>query len=288
MTCSLLEGNSCTNYWRKYCFKKIRRLVLPLLFTGILYFILQHIILNEEHTIISYFTALNECLIGITRGVTVTLNAWYVYLLIWFCVLFFLVFRTFTEGESNILFRVVVLTVLIIFTILVMFFLNWGGWWYKSCFAFPLGILWRFYRDVFQIYITKNKRVIIGIETLLYILPWVCEDIINNTFINDIGKVFYPISSCAIVILFLVFISQYEVQSKVFYLIGKYSFEMYLIHGLIYTILRCNEKLINMGVVFALLTLMLTFVSAIAIQKLFIFQEGSKKQKYELTINDWE
>ena len=231
--------------------------MLPLIFSGMLYFVVLYMFMRH----MSFSEAIASSFSGILKGNTLTLNAWYVYLLILFCVFFLICFFTYKKGESikNTNVRIISLSLLITISIFIMLFVwHWGGWWSKSCYAFPMGIIWGFYSETLKKFIVKYFNILFLGGLVAYLLPWICE-----------RQILYPISSCAIVILFLLFLSKYQIKSRIMYNVGKYSFEIYLIHGLVYSILGYSKIMKHYELIFVALVFVISYICAMILKCLF-------------------
>lgn len=206
MMISLKQKSDCKDYWNEYAIKKIQRLLLPLLLSGVCYFFTLRVIVQGQ----SIWTAMIESIEGITKGRTVTLNAWYAYLLLWFCVLFLCSYYGYSLHETIqiTILRLLALTVLIGITVVLMvFILQWGGWWSKACFAFPMGIAWCCYADKIKPILRKHWKIILLISGLIYPLAYIGDEMIQDSLINRASIILYPISSC-IVVVFFCYLSQ--------------------------------------------------------------------------------
>lgn len=273
LTKSLQRGAEKENYWKQFAKKKAFQLLIPLAISGTIYFIVLDVLLHKAWSINQIIKNLYAAFCGIFSGMPITLNAWYVYLLCAFCVLFAATFRDYKAKEENrktikrIVLIVCEITILIC---LMLFALRWGGWWSKSCYAFPMGIVWGFYGSRLKMKVKKYKYWLIVVGLLIYVLPYICENIIPNALINKLGVVWYPVSAMVIIMWLLVFQSKLCWKSKMFGFLGKYSFEIYLFHGLVYTVLAKVESIKAMTFVFAMLTLAFSVVIALPMRKLFL------------------
>ncbi len=276
MTCSLKSKCDSIQYWKQYTKKKLLGLVVPLLFSGALYFIILQLIINK----MTFANAFLKCISDIKKGYTITLNAWYVYLLIWFSFVFLLSFMSYKKDEKrkNTIIRIAFLTLILIFSIAVMLFVfHWGGWWSKSCFAFPAGVIWGFYHKRLEKILSKYSIPVLILSAFVYVLPWICENVVKNSSINKLGTMLRFASSCAIVLLLLLLLSSFRFKSAVFSNIGKYSFEIYLIHGLIYSILIQSKKLQELDFLFVILTFAISYSASIPMH--IMFQKLKGKQQ---------
>lgn len=268
MTCSLRSKCNGNDYWKKYAKKKFFSLLLPLLFSGICYFIILQIIVSK----MNFFTAINKSWTDLKNGYTITLNAWYVYLLVLFCIMFFALFFTYKKNESKKVTVIRILFVVLMITVVVaimLFVLDWGGWWSKACYAFPAGVIWGFYNKYLEKFIAKFSKPILIFSIVLYVSPWLCEKIIKIDLVNKMATPLRFVSSSIVVVLLLLFLFKFRFDSAIFANIGKYSLEIYLFHGLVYSVLGQFEKLKQLDFLFVLIVLLVSYLISIPAHLLF-------------------
>ncbi len=190
-------------------------------------------------------------------------NSWYVYVLLYYYGIFFLAAKNLRDSKKIIITLFVSTILLIIFTTT----LGLGDWWWRSSFAFNVGnvvalIEYKFGNDVNQLTGKTCVVLLLGFLTIC-VLP--------NMFGFGFQKVrtLLMIALTIILPIFLYVIFQkVEIKNKKFFLIlGSISYEIYLLHGVILTLIH-NILPNTSALVCITLVYLVTIVTAYPISKL--------------------
>ena len=214
------------NYLDNFLVKRLSRIFIPFVFISSIYLIYRKI--NGQVLSSSFFIDLFK------KGSTVIYNGWFVDIIILMYILFYISFRVF----SNKTIAILVNTVLIIFYIVLAIKLEYGFWWYNSSLPFVLGLLW-----------AKNKENIDRLLKKYYFIPLVSVTVLlfvshQYSFILQklhlVGNYSYAlaanIDNVIFTIFFILIVRKIAFSNKYLLFLGKISFELYMIHGLVMSI----------------------------------------------------
>ena len=214
------------NYLDNFLVKRLSRIFIPFVFISSIYLIYRKI--NGQVLLSSFFIDLFK------KGSTVIYNGWFVDIIILMYILFYISFRMF----SNKTIAILVNTVLIIFYIVLAIKLEYGFWWYNSSLPFVLGLLW-----------AKNKENIDRLLKKYYFIPLVSVTVLlfvshQYSFILQklhlVGNYSYAlaanIDNVIFTIFFILIVRKIAFSNKYLLFLGKISFELYMIHGLVMSI----------------------------------------------------
>ena len=168
------------------------------------------------------------------KGSTVIYNGWFVNIIILMYIFFYISFRVF----SNKTIAILVNTLFITFYIVLAIKLGYGFWWYNSSLPFVLGLVW-----------AKNKKYIDGVLKKYYFSVLVC--ITGLLFISHQYDFVYKklhlvdnysyaiaanIDNVIFTLFFILIARKIDFSNKYLLFLGKISFEVYMIHGLVMSI----------------------------------------------------
>ena len=214
------------NYLDNFLVKRLSRILIPFIFISSIYLIYRSI--NGQALTTSFFMNLFK------KGSTVIYNGWFVDVIILLYVCFYISFKIFSNRTVAIL----VNTLLIGGYIILAIKLGYGFWWYNSSLPFVLGLLW-----------AKNKKYIDEILNKYYFIILVC--ITGLLFISHqysfvlkklhlIDSYSYGFAANLDNIIFTFFsiliVRKIDFSNKYLLFLGRISFELYMIHGLVISI----------------------------------------------------
>ena len=221
-----VQNNRKEDYLDNFLSKRLSKILTPFIAISSIYLIYRNI--NGQALTITFFVDLFK------KGSTVIYNGWFVDIIILMYVFFYISFKIFSNGTVAIL----VNTLLIVGYIILAIKLGYGFWWYNSSLPFVLGLLW-----------AKNKKYIDGILNKYYFIILVC--ITGLLFISHqysfvlkklhiVDSVSYGfaanIDNIIFIIFFILMARKIDFSNKYLLFLGKISFELYMIHGLVMSI----------------------------------------------------
>lgn len=221
-----VQNNRKEDYLDNFLSKRLSKILTPFIAISSIYLIYRSI--NGQVLSSLFFIDLFR------KGSTVIYNGWFVDIIILMYVFFYISFKIFSNGTVAIL----VNTLLIVGYIILAIKLGYGFWWYNSSLPFVLGLLW-----------AKNKKYIDEILNKYYFIILVCitsllfishqysfvlkklhiVDSYSYAFLANIDNVIFTI-------FFILIVRKIDFSNKYLLFLGKISFELYMIHGLVISI----------------------------------------------------
>ena len=277
-------------YLKGFFKKRFLKLLLPIFVVTVLHIVVNIFVFKSEYT-------LNSIINIYKNGSSLINNGWYLNSILVIYLIFYLSFKiTKNQNLSYIIF-----TILIISYILVLKNIGFGIWWYNSM----IGIIFGMYFEIFE---GKIKKILnTHIYKLLLILSvwtfyfWNNKEADLVSFFSSFGIYSnYPIVqnlTCFNFIVMVILISKkinfrglvlnkesmklYSkfvlIRNEVLSFLGKISFEMYMIHGLIMSLLSIYLKanIVYLLTLFGL-TILLSYILNIFFNKLYIILKLNK------------
>lgn len=247
-----VQNNRKEDYLDNFLSKRLSKILTPFIAISSIYLIYRNI--NGQALTITFFVDLFK------KGSTVIYNGWFVDIIILMYVFFYISFKIFSNRTVAIL----VNTLLIVGYIILAIKLGYVFWWYNSRLPFVLGLLW-----------AKNKKYIDEILNKYYFIILVC--ITSLLFISHqysfvlkklhiVDSVSYGfaanIDNIIFTIFFILMARKIDFSNKYLLFLGKISFELYMIHGLVMSIFgkcfvtsRLNDVVFTILVVVTSITL---------------------------------
>ena len=214
------------NYLDNFLVKRLSKVLIPFIVISSIYLIYRR--MNGQVLSSVYFIDLFK------KGSTVIYNGWFVDIIILMYIFFYISFTVFSNKKIAIL----VNTVFIIFYIVLAIKLEYGFWWYDSSLPFVLGLIW-----------AKNKKYIDEILNKYYFIILVCITGLLFTFhqysfilkkLNLVDSYSYVLAANIDNIIFTIFfvltMRKIDFSNSRLLFLGKISFELYMIHGLVMSI----------------------------------------------------
>ena len=221
-----IQNERKEGYLDNFLVKRLSRILIPFIFISSIYLIYRSI--NGQALTASFFMSLFK------KGSTVIYNGWFVDIIILMYVFFYISFKIFSNRTVAIL----VNTLLIGGYIILAIKLGYGFWWYNSSLPFVLGLLW-----------AKHKKYIDEVLNKYYFIVLVC--ITGLLFISHQYDIVYKklhlvdsysyaflanIDNVIFTIFFILIVRKIDFSNKYLLFLGKISFELYMIHGLVMSI----------------------------------------------------
>ena len=202
------------------------------------------------------------------KGSTIIYNGWFVDIIILMYIFFYISFKFF----KNKFISIVINTILIIGYICLAIKLGYGFWWYNSVFPFIIGLIWAKNQEKIDGVLDRHYFIILVLVTLLLFISHQYDILLRYVHIEDSYS--YALAANLDNIIFtiyfiIVFLKKINFSNIYLILIGSISFELYMIHGLVISMLgkifvssRVND------VIFTFFVLILSLILAWIINKL--------------------
>ncbi len=207
-------------FWDKYFFKRLIRLLLPFVITNTIY------ALFYRPSITNYFKAM-LALKQIRGEYNEWSVVWFLAAILIFTILFWICFRFTSQSEIGLGIFVIGT---IIYIIVNGFVLHNGNYWYNSALAYATGIAYGIYRKQISTIINRMKNMLVPILTII------CGGIL---FATTKGYQDWWIQIiCSEIFLCLIISLEHSLKLSSIMLsrLGKASWEIFLIHPLVYSV----------------------------------------------------
>ncbi len=223
-------------YLRNFLKNRLISLLVPYLFANVIYLGIRQA-LGVETTFVSFINSYKT-------GEPYVSFSWYIVSIIYFYVTFYMTFNVFKRNIA--VFLTLPISILYIYLVKKAGFDNY---WYTTAFCFSGGVIWYHFKDTLTLVVRRQGFLkvvtMFGITVALLIA----------TFKNEY---FYVAGSNITAIVFQLFmmmcLQKVKIHNFVLKYIGKISFEFYMVHGIVITLLNGYLKLNgNIYVYFTLL-----------------------------------
>lgn len=215
----LIKTSRKKDYFKGYLSKHISKLFVPYFILIITWLIVFQVILKEP---------LSRLFHSFATGNPVS-NSWYFFASL-YCYILFWTGRNKPFSQM----QLVVFIGIVIWIFILAIILKWPDWWYKTIICFYFGIVWGRYSKRISSFIQYNYVLVVSFSVLAviaaYTLPmWAGKMIKGNLIwlLNDVALVISGVLFMAIILEIV------SVRNIISTFLGKISFCMYLIHGLI-------------------------------------------------------
>ncbi|MCQ2455382.1 MAG: acyltransferase family protein [Clostridia bacterium] len=222
-----------------------------------LVFILVSVIYSVYHLIIGDFVF----------RITIAENSWYIPVQIVLYIIFFVSFKVL--GEKNK--AVAILSVFVLQTILtaLLIIMRYKNYWYMSNYAFFIGILFAQNKGKIDDILKKYYWFALFGSIVMFLgFSYLPRFIGLYDYCRMVSTVFF----CLIIVLIF---NKIKISGKLWSFIGGFSLELYLIHGLVYLVLR---RFIDNNILWTVLTV------AISLPLAFLLSKADKAIKKGLKI----
>ncbi len=198
------------------------------------------------------------------NGYTIVYNAWYVVELMVLYIVFFVCCKLAKGDKQKTVNSCVTVVMLLMCGFWALY--NYGSWmyiWFFSIYAFAFGILWAYKEKAIVKLLSKKFDYIymLVIPVVIFII------LIRRNYLIGFGTEPYIMSKNLllgpfIVIGVIVGGMKIKVNCKVWKYLGNISYELFLIHGLFYTLLRSSLVYVENDLLYVLGVLGLSIISA--------------------------
>ena len=248
------------NYLDNFLVKRLSKIIVPFFIISLIYIFYRFV--NGQLIDLNFFINLFK------KGSTIIYNGWFVDIIILMYIFFYISFKLF----QNKFLSIVLNTIFIICYICFAIKLGYNFWWYNSALTFAIGLIWAKNQNKIDRVIEKYYFIVIILVTVLLFVSHKYDVLLKYLHIEDSYS--YALAANLDNIIFtiyfiIVFLKKINFSNVYLTLIGRISFELYMIHGLVISMLgkifvssRVND------VLFTLFVLIVSLIFAWIINKI--------------------
>lgn len=240
------------DYMKYFAPNKLRRLVIPYIFvTGIYYFTYE--LLGRDMTLKSVIENF------VYAGRPIIENSWYVLVII---LLYFSYYFLYNKTKKIDRVLVGIFGVCFLMIVLIRYLMHWQEYWYNATLCFPIGMAICLYSNIIRKILEKHYWLILCISLMLEIaILFVKKMGVKSIWIEIIGLILF-------VICIFILIMKIEYKGCIWKKISTISLELYLVHRLVYTVLRSEMVYIKSDLLFVFFTLVISIIVAYILKKI--------------------
>ena len=255
-----VQNESRENYLDNFLVKRLSKIIVPFFIISLIYMFYRFV--NGQLIDLNFFINLFK------QGSTIIYNGWFVDIIILMYIFFYLSFKFFQNKFLSIVFN----TIFIICYICLAIKLGYNFWWYNSVLAFAIGLIWAKNQNKIDRFLEKYYFIVIVLVTVLLFVSHRYDILLKYLHIEDSYS--YALAANLDNIIFtiyfiIVFLKKINFSNAYLNLIGRISFELYMIHGLVISMLakifvssRVND------VLFTLFVLIISLILAWVVNKI--------------------
>ena len=255
-----VQNESRENYLDNFLVKRLSKIIVPFFIISLIYIFYRFV--NGQLIDLNFFINLFK------QGSTIIYNGWFVDIIILMYIFFYLSFKFFQNKFLSIVFN----TIFIICYICLAIKLGYNFWWYNSVLAFAIGLIWAKNQNKIDRFLEKYYFIVIVLVTVLLFVSHRYDILLKYLHIEDSYS--YALAANLDNIIFtiyfiIVFLKKINFSNVYLNLIGRISFELYMIHGLVISMLakifvssRVND------VLFTLFVLIISLILAWIVNKI--------------------
>lgn len=255
-----VQNESRENYLDNFLVKRLSKIIVPFFIISLIYMFYRFV--NGQLIDLNFFINLFK------QGSTIIYNGWFVDIIILMYIFFYLSFKFFQNKFLSIVFN----TIFIICYICLAIKLGYNFWWYNSVLAFAIGLIWAKNQNKIDRFLEKYYFIVIVLVTVLLFVSHRYDILLKYLHIEDSYS--YALAANLDNIIFtiyfiIVFLKKINFSNVYLNLIGRISFELYMIHGLVISMLtkifvssRVND------VLFTLFVLIISLILAWIVNKI--------------------
>jgi len=238
------------DYLKGFLSKRLSSVLIPYFIVNLVYIFIR-IILKQKLLLIDFS-------MSFINGHPFVDFSWYILDILFFYIVFYFLFKYFKIGTA-IIFTIVITCLLVLF----LNKINYGSWWYESCFVFVVGILWAWKFQTVNNFCKKQYYIKLILTCCMFYMAFLVFPITSKIFQSEsalvplLGNV---LASILFTLCYLLFSMKLKVQNFVLNWIGKISLELYLIHGIVLSTLRTYIP--NNNVLYITLTIVISLMIA--------------------------
>lgn len=255
-----VQNESRENYLDNFLVKRLSKIIVPFFIISLIYIFYRFV--NGQLIDLNFFINLFK------QGSTIIYNGWFVDIIILMYIFFYISFKLF----QNKFLSIVLNTIFIICYICLAIKLGYNFWWYNSALAFAIGLIWAKNQNKIDRVLEKYYFIVIILVTVLLFVSHKYDVLLKYLHLEDSYS--YALAANLDNIIFtiyfiIVFLKKINFSNVYLTLIGRISFELYMIHGLVISMLgkifvssRVND------VLFTLFVLIVSLIFAWIINKI--------------------
>ena len=255
-----VQNESRENYLDNFLVKRLSKIIVPFFIISLIYMFYRFV--NGQLIDLNFFINLFK------QGSTIIYNGWFVDIIILMYIFFYLSFKFFQNKFLSIVFN----TIFIICYICLAIKLGYNFWWYNSVLAFAIGLIWAKNQNKIDRFLEKYYFIAIILVTVLLFFSHKYNILLK--YIHLENSYSYALAANLDNIIFtiyfiIVFLKKINFSNVYLNLIGRISFELYMIHGLVISMLakifvssRVND------VLFTLFVLIISLILAWIVNKI--------------------
>lgn len=250
------------DYTKGFLSKHLPKLLVPLLVLTIIYTLF---FINEGFYYGRPSFTFNLVVdLFLNNGFYVVYNAWFVLELLLLYIVFFLSFR-FGKKNGGVSCCVILTLVLMCAFYMLSTYKEWTNFWYYSTFAFAVGVIYAEYKENIDTFLKKHFKAVTYILFPMLICTMIAFFAIKKGTENKVG-----ITSAENIVLTPLFLLSLMVLltkvqpgcKKIWSFIGEISYELYLVHGLMYLLLYTSDSSTESQFIFSFGVMALSIVAA--------------------------
>lgn len=253
------------DYTKGFLGKHLPKLLVPLPVLTVIY---TFFFINEgSYYGSSPFTFNLVVNLFLNNGLYVVYNAWFIFELVLLYIVFFFSFH-FGKKNGGIQCCVILTLVLMCAFYMLNTYKAWSNFWYYSTFAFAVGVIYAEYKTNIDAFLKKHFKAVTYILFPMLICTMVAffavkKEIENNAGITSAENI---ILTPLFLLSLMALLTKIQPGCKKFWsFIGEISYELYLVHGLMYLLLHSSVINVKSQVVFVFGVMALSIVAAIII-----------------------
>ena len=254
------QNENKKNYLDNFLVKRLSKILVPFFSISLIYMFYRFV--NGQLMDLDFFANLFK------KGSTIIYNGWFVDIIILMYIFFYISFKFFRNKSISI----VINTIFVIGYICLAIKLGYSVWWYNSALAFVIGLIWAKNQNKIDRFLDRYYFIAIILVTVLLFFSHKYNILLKYVHLEDSYS--YALAANLDNIIFtiyfiILFLKKINFSNVYLTLIGRISFELYMIHGLVISILekifvssRVND------VLFTFFVLMISLILAWIINKL--------------------
>ncbi|EFX37581.1 acyltransferase family protein [Streptococcus infantis] len=255
-----VQNESRENYLDNFLVKRLSKIIVPFFIISLIYIFYRFV--NGQLIDLNFFINLFK------QGSTIIYNGWFVDIIILMYIFFYISFKLFQNKFLSIVLNTIFITCYICLAIK----LGYNFWWYNSALAFAIGLIWAKNQNKIDRVLEKYYFIVIILVTVLLFVSHKYDILLKYLHLEDSYS--YALAANLDNIIFtiyfiIVFLKKINFSNVYLTLIGRISFELYMIHGLVISMLgkifvssRVND------VLFTLFVLIVSLIFAWIINKI--------------------